>query len=361
MVDLNNSNNLKSIQKSLEKDMTIRTKNMKLTLMCINRCWIALGDLARYDQMIFSNIGQRDYSLARSYYLKAMAIVPKSPRAYHQLAIIAVYTKRRLDACYYYFRCLEVSAPLTSVRQSLCSLFDEARIRSDAIIKLIMASILKKQKKELNAAMSASNASKNKQREEIWYKPAFVLTKEKSLGENENFKDEEQGDDSSDDNDEDDENPLVDHDGNPIKLNEKKLSGNELSKRFMLNYLNTVGKLFTKVGMETYQEVCSRMLHEFTELLKRQPCPLGRMRLLQISAINISIIDLIYKSSHSMLNLNDAVHRTQLLESAVQLSIDMFILIVKRFTYLLNKEFEAWLDFSTIIKKMKTFLLLNLI
>ena len=93
----------------------------------------------------------RDYSTARMFYLKAKAIAPKSSRAYHQLAILAVYTKRRLDACYYYFRCLEVSVPLTSVRQALNSLFDEARIRSDAIMKYIQAAIVSRQKKKTMA------------------------------------------------------------------------------------------------------------------------------------------------------------------------------------------------------------------
>ena len=65
----------------------------------------------------------------------------------------------------------------------------------------------------------------------------------------------------------------------------------------MLNYLNTIGKIFTKVGMESYPEVCSRMLHEFKELLRRKPNPFGRLRLLQITIINISLIDLTHKSS----------------------------------------------------------------
>ena len=82
--------------------------------------------------------------------MKAKALAPKSSRAYHQLAILAVYTKRRLDACYYYFRCLEVNIPLTSVKQALNSIFDEARVKSDAISKFINNAIQNKQQK--NAA-----------------------------------------------------------------------------------------------------------------------------------------------------------------------------------------------------------------
>ncbi len=113
-------------------------------------------------------------------------------------------------------------------------------------------------------------------------------------------------------------------------LNEKKLSTIELNKRFMHNYLNTIGKLFTKVGMETYQEVCSHMLHEFNELLRRQPCALGKMRLLQINIINLALIDLISKSQSHQLNQN-LQQRSQLSESSIQLDI-----LFSLFIYLSN-------------------------
>lgn len=85
---------------------SIRSKEAKYALMCVQRSIICLGDLERYREMIFGSAGlqQRDYSQARLYYLKAMALAPKSSRAYHQLAILAIYTRRRLDTCYYYFR-----------------------------------------------------------------------------------------------------------------------------------------------------------------------------------------------------------------------------------------------------------------
>jgi hypothetical protein len=98
-------------------DIVIRTKTMKFALMCLHRCWICMGDLSRYQQLIFVNpinsIGdydgikpyfnattQRDYSSARQYYLNAMYLAPKNSRSYHQLAILALYTKRRLDGIF---------------------------------------------------------------------------------------------------------------------------------------------------------------------------------------------------------------------------------------------------------------------
>ena len=97
-----------------QSDTTIKTKDMKIALICINRCLISIGDLARYKEMIFNTSSlssslnstssssmsgmetntqvqsdynakilmtqQRDYFNARYYYLRAMAVAPKSSR-----------------------------------------------------------------------------------------------------------------------------------------------------------------------------------------------------------------------------------------------------------------------------------------
>ena len=257
---------------------------------------------------------------------------------------MAVYTKRRLDTCYYYFRCSEVSSPLASVRQALNSLFEDARVRSDAIIKMITTAILNKKNKKLNSLLSGTTHEQHQlksctqNRTEIWYKPplstfynenksiptrksnSFSLEETSQKSEMSDASDEGKDsdtdtDDSDEDTDDEDYDEINaenndegdDEGGNKPLLadqfslscsNEKKLSVYELNKRFMLNYLNTIGKLFTKVGMESYPDVCSRMLHEFKELLKRKPNPFGKFRLMQITIINISLIDMIFKSSN---------------------------------------------------------------
>ena len=59
MVDLQLKNgDGECIRQTLNVDMSIKTKNTKLAIMCINRCWISQGDLARYEEMIFANSGQ---------------------------------------------------------------------------------------------------------------------------------------------------------------------------------------------------------------------------------------------------------------------------------------------------------------
>ena len=59
--------------------------------------------------------------------MKAQQLAPKNGRPYNQLAILALYTKRKLDAVYYYMRSLAASNPFLTARESVMQLFDEAR------------------------------------------------------------------------------------------------------------------------------------------------------------------------------------------------------------------------------------------
>jgi protein SMG6 len=296
--------------------------------------------------------------------LKAKALAPKSSRAYHQLAILAVYTKRRLDACYYYFRCLEVNIPLTSVKQALNSIFDEARVKSDAISKFINNAIQNKQQKNAAAQKIDKKSESSSHRIETWYLPSVFTSNQPHSSENKKTikniennnrsssnnnssnsdTDDSDNDDDDDDDGDDDDEQENDYDDDDDQNDHKKLSTLELNKRFMHNYLNTIGKLFTKVGMESYYEVCSRMLYEFKELLRRKPCPLQKIRLLQITIINISVIDLLFKMQESQQKKTTTttgfIQRNQLVENAVQLGIDMFVLISKRFTNLLSNYYN---------------------
>lgn len=61
------------------------------------------------------------------WYTKANQINPKNGRPYNQLALLAVYEKRKLDAVYYYMRSLMASNPFQSAKDSLLTLFEEYR------------------------------------------------------------------------------------------------------------------------------------------------------------------------------------------------------------------------------------------
>ncbi|NXY49376.1 EST1A protein, partial [Ceuthmochares aereus] len=66
-----------------------------------------------------------------SWYLKAQQIAPKNGRPYNQLALLAIYTRRKLDAVYYYMRSLAASNPILTAKESLMSLFEETKRKAE--------------------------------------------------------------------------------------------------------------------------------------------------------------------------------------------------------------------------------------
>ena len=83
-----------------------------------------LGDLERY----ITDLQQdANYNKANKNYLKAQALAPKNGKSYNQLAIVAVKTKKKMDAIYYYIRSLEASNPIESARERLTGIFHEIK------------------------------------------------------------------------------------------------------------------------------------------------------------------------------------------------------------------------------------------
>lgn len=72
------------------------------------------------------------------WYTKANQINPKNGKPYNQLALLAVYEKRKLDAVYYYMRSLMASNPFQSAKDSLLSLFEEYRRKVDTVLLLLL-------------------------------------------------------------------------------------------------------------------------------------------------------------------------------------------------------------------------------
>ncbi|CAC5371864.1 SMG6 [Mytilus coruscus] len=107
---------------------------VKLALLSSQRNMICLGDIARYREQM-NDSGKVNYGRARNWYTKAQLLAPKNGRPYNQLAILALYTRRKLDAVYYYMRSLAASNPFLTARESLMSLFDEARKKAEAAEK----------------------------------------------------------------------------------------------------------------------------------------------------------------------------------------------------------------------------------
>uniref|UniRef100_A0A8C2FVP2 Telomerase-binding protein EST1A n=1 Tax=Cyprinus carpio TaxID=7962 RepID=A0A8C2FVP2_CYPCA len=235
-------------------------KTVKYALISAQRCMICQGDIARYREQASDSA---NYGKARSWYLKAQQIAPKNGRPYNQLALLAVYTKRKLDAVYYYMRSLAASNPILTAKESLMSLFEEAKRKADQIEC--------RRKQEVDGGTRGPRGhvggrrGEDATRVEIWIRPTGHPGTSRLTG-SESGKDSEQDGELG------------------------TLSPSDLNKRFILSFLHTHGKLFTKVGMESFPAVASRVLQEFWALLQHSPSPLGSTRMLQIITINMFTI-----------------------------------------------------------------------
>ncbi|XP_042588871.1 telomerase-binding protein EST1A-like isoform X2 [Cyprinus carpio] len=276
-------------------------KTVKYALISAQRCMICQGDIARYREQASDSA---NYGKARSWYLKAQQIAPKNGRPYNQLALLAVYTKRKLDAVYYYMRSLAASNPILTAKESLMTLFEEAKRKADQI-KL-------RQKQEDGGTRGprghvGGRRGEDTTRVEIWIRPTGHPGTSRLTG-SESGKDSEQDGELG------------------------TLSPSDLNKRFILSFLHAHGKLFTKVGMESFPAVASRVLQEFRALLQHTPSPLGSIRMLQIITINMFTIHYAQIRAEGQ-----GETRSVLEEQTISLGLAMFGLLVQRCTELLKE------------------------
>ncbi|RWS26352.1 telomerase-binding protein EST1A-like protein [Leptotrombidium deliense] len=229
---------------------------IKLAAISAQKIYLYLGDLARYKEQAS---GTSNFGRARSCYLKAQQLAPKNGRPYNQLALLAMYGRRKLDAVYYYMRSLAASNPFQSARENLLGIFDEVRKKYENAEKKRLEEKLSRLKLTNPIPVEdCGNSNVNEERLEIWIRPDGTSSKHTSLVQN--FSAEEEFD---------------------------MLTDVDLNKRFVLSFLHVHGKLFTKVGMENFIPAVKQMLLELRCLLKRRPSPISSQRLLQLIAISM--------------------------------------------------------------------------
>ncbi|TPX39090.1 hypothetical protein SeMB42_g06470 [Synchytrium endobioticum] len=83
-----------------------------LAFACINRCWIYLGDLARY---------QDNIDRANSFYRKCITLSPSYGKPYSQLAIISLSKQEHLDSIYWFSLAWTTSHPFAIARENLAA------------------------------------------------------------------------------------------------------------------------------------------------------------------------------------------------------------------------------------------------
>ncbi|KAE8742757.1 hypothetical protein FOCC_FOCC011684 [Frankliniella occidentalis] len=285
------------------------TTVMAVAILVAQKIYLFLGDLARYREQAneTSNYGKARQNkvekiAGRAWYLKAHQINPKSGRPYNQLAILAVYARRKIDAVYYYMRGLMASNFVVhTARENLLSLFDENRKKwlhyflciPEQYSSLVLFQLVsrrcfcqlqveylvnwyeqtekkrreEREAKERSRMLEKEGGGPPSLRREVWHHPNNGQRVSRTTS----------------------NTVRPDHSDTEEEL--AKLSSVDLNKRFVMSFMHIHGKLFTKVGMETFQEAAVQMLKEFHALLQHTPIPLNANRFLQLLALNMFAIE----------------------------------------------------------------------
>ncbi|CAI9287643.1 unnamed protein product [Lactuca saligna] len=196
---------------------------MKKGLISCHRCFIYLGDLARYKGLYGEGDSKtRDFAAASSYYKQAATLWPSSGNPHHQLAILASYSGDELLAVYRYFRSLAVDTPFTTARDNLIIAFEKNRQS--------YCQLLGDSKAAPNKKTPARVTGKGRNKGETW-----VSSKDRKT--------------------------------EPNLVERESITMPETLKAFSIRFVRLNGILFTRTSLETFLEVFSVARSDFLQLL----------------------------------------------------------------------------------------------
>ncbi|KAL2464592.1 Protein SMG7 [Forsythia ovata] len=278
-------------QISMSKDGN-KSSEVKKGLISCHRCFIYLGDLARYKGLYAEGDSKpRAFAAASSYYLQASSLWPSSGNPHHQLAILASYSNDELLSIYRYFRSLAVDNPFVTARDNLIIVFEKNRQSYTQLLGDAKASSLK----NVSSKMPGKGRGKGETR------PSFKDDKV---------------------------------DASAVK--ERVIP--EVLKAFSIHFVRLNGILFTRTSLETFAEVFSVVKNDLLELLSCGPdekCNFGsdaaecRLAIVRLVAILIFTVHNVKRENENQ-SYADILQRSVLLQNSFTAIFEFMACMLER-------------------------------